>query len=131
MHFTLSTKIPATPETIYQCWLQSEGHAAMTGVNAVISDKEGGTFSVYSGYITGMNVELAPNKKIVQQWRTTEFKDTDKDSLIEITLVSLGNETLLTLVHNNIPDGSPDYAQGWEDYYFVPMRVYFSGISHS
>ncbi len=125
IHFTLAAKIPATPETVYHSWLHSEGHAAMTGVNAVISNKIGDTFSVYSDYIMGINVELIPNKRIVQKWRTTEFKDTDEDSTIEITLTPIGDETLLTLVHSHIPDGNTDYAAVWEDYYFVPMRVYF------
>ena len=127
IQFTISTKIPASSETLYYSWLHSEGHSAMTGVNANITDKEGDTFSVYSNYITGRNIELIPNRRIVQKWRTTEFKDTDEDSDIAITLTPVGDETLLTLVHSHIPEGSTDYAAGWEDYYFVPMRVYFAG----
>jgi activator of HSP90 ATPase len=126
IQFTITTKIPATPENLYNTWLNSEGHAAMTGVHASISDRVDDTFNVYSNYIVGRNLELIPNKKIVQTWRTTEFDDADEDSIINIILTPDGAETLLTLHHTNIPDGSPDYAASWEEYYFLPMRFYFS-----
>lgn len=124
--FTLTTKIPATPEKLYEAWLSSEGHAAMTGVNAIVSDQINGAFVVYNGYITGRNVKLIPNEKIIQTWRTTEFNNEDPDSNLELTLIRDDQETLLILTHSNIPDNSTtDYATSWEEYYFAPMKVYF------
>jgi activator of HSP90 ATPase len=35
--------------------------------------------------------------------------------------------TRLTLKHSRIPDGQGEvYRQGWEDYYFQPMKIFFS-----
>src|SRR5208282_6506071 len=37
---------------------------------AEISREVGGTFTLFGGYITGRQVELVPNERIVQAWRT-------------------------------------------------------------
>jgi uncharacterized protein YndB with AHSA1/START domain len=35
-----------------------------------IGREEGGAFTLFGGYITGRHVELVPNQRIVQAWRT-------------------------------------------------------------
>src|SRR6202043_1273641 len=37
---------------------------------AEISREVGGAFALYGGYITGRHVELVPNMRVVQAWRT-------------------------------------------------------------
>jgi activator of HSP90 ATPase len=123
--FELSELIPATPDEIYDAWLSSEGHSKMTGGAAEVSNSVGGGFEVWDGYIQGKNVELIPTSRIVQEWRTTEFEDSDEDSLLEIVLASSGEGTLITIRHSNLPDHGMQYKQGWIDAYFVPMKAYF------
>jgi activator of HSP90 ATPase len=37
------------------------------------------------------------------------------------------NGTKITLTHTNLPEGQGEsYKQGWDDFYFTPMRAYFS-----
>ena len=84
MEFTLKTKIKATAKEIYTAWLNSEGHTKMTGGEAVVSDKVGDTFTAWDGYIEGTNIELEPYRRILQSWRTLEFKENESDSQIEI-----------------------------------------------
>ncbi len=125
--FTMSATFPVPPEKLYQAWLSSKEHSAFTGSPAVTSAKKGGKFSAWDGYISGETVELKKNSKIIQRWRTTEFSDEDPDSLIEITLVKTKDGTKLTLAHSEIPKGqAAEYKKGWEDFYFAPMRDYFS-----
>ena len=65
--------------------------------------------------------------RIVQAWRTSEFSDDSPDSQVEIQLEKATDGTKVTLIHTGIPDGQGDgYRQGWEDFYFTPMRAYFS-----
>lgn len=98
----------------------------MTGASATGAAEVGAKFSAWDGYIYGKNINLVPNRKIVQLWRTTEFKETDEDSILETELkVSSGDSCDLTLKHSNIPGNQPDYKQGWIDYYFKPMQEYF------
>lgn len=125
--FTILASIPATPEQIYAAWLSSEGHSQMTGSQAEVQAGTGGAFTAWDGYIWGKTLETEPNRRIVQAWRTNEFPENSPDSRVEILLVETGKGTEITLVHTNIPDGQAEgYKEGWEDFYFTPMRAFFS-----
>lgn len=125
--FTLTATIPATPEEIYDAWLDAGTHAAMTGGEVTRASTEiGGTFDAWGGYIAGTNIALEPGRRIVQAWRTTRFTDDDPDSRIEVILEPVDGGTALTLNHSNVPDGHDGYRDGgWENNYFRPMRAYF------
>ncbi len=126
--FEVSDIIPATPEQIYDAWLSSDAHSAMTGGEAVVDPSPGGTFEAWDGYITGRNLELERPRRILQSWRTSEFADADPDSTIEVLLEADGSGTLLTLRHSGVPDGHTSYEDpGWQTQYFDPMKAYFAG----
>jgi len=125
LEFEISTVIPAKPAEVYKAWLDSKGHAKMTGSQAKVSDKVGGAFEAWDGYINGTNLELKPGKKIVQSWRTSEFSDSEEDSRLEITLAPTKGGTRLTLRHSNLPAHGEQYRQGWVDSYFDPMKEFF------
>ncbi len=126
--FVLKETLESEPSTIYQAWLDGELHSQMTGGEAHCSNKIGGSFSAWDGYITGKNIELVEDKKIVQTWRTTEFEEEDEDSILNIELTRTSNgATEITLTHTNIPEGQTQYEQGWIDHYFSPMRDFFNG----
>lgn len=126
MEFTLKAKIEATAEQIYSAWLSSEGHTSMTGGKATTSDKIGESFTAWDGYIEGRNIELEPNKRILQSWRTSQFEADEEDSQIEVLLNEAGGHTELTLNHTNVPDSGAHYIKGWSEHYFQPMKAYFS-----
>jgi len=126
MEFILKTTFNTTVKTIYNAWLSSEQHSEMTGGAATISAKVGDNFSAWDGYISGQNINLELNKRIVQSWRTSQFDDSELDSQIEIQLDEINGKTELTLIHSNLPESGEHYKQGWEDHYFEPMRNYFS-----
>jgi uncharacterized protein YndB with AHSA1/START domain len=125
--YTLVTTIPASPQEIYDAWLDSLAHSEMTQAPASMSDEIGAEISAWDGYITGRNLELTPGERIAQSWRTEEFEDDHEDSIVTLTLEEIGDGTLLTLVHSNVPDGQTSYELGgWEDHYFEPMKGYFA-----
>jgi activator of HSP90 ATPase len=124
--FALTVTINAKADKIYEAYLSSEGHTAITGSPARVDGTVDGDFSAWDGYIQGMFLELEKNKKIVQAWRTSEFPSEAEDSIVEILLEESHGKTKLTLKHSNIPEGqAEDYKTGWEDFYFKPMREYF------
>lgn len=125
MEFEISATIPAKPDEVYKAWLDSKSHSKMTGSKAKVSDKIGGGFTAWDGYISGTNLELKPGKKIVQSWRTSEFAGSEEDSRLEITLAPAQGGTKLTLRHSNLPAHGEQYRQGWVDSYFEPMKEYF------
>jgi uncharacterized protein YndB with AHSA1/START domain len=125
--FTVSATVPATPQAIYDAWLDGKQHGAMNGGGpATASKRVGGAFTAHDGYIGGKNLELEPGKRIVQAWRTTQFTDRDPDSQIEVTLKRVAGGTKVTLRHSNVPDGHDGYKSGWKTHYFEPMKKYFS-----
>ena len=125
MTFELTTFISASPKEVYSSWLNGDQHAAMTGAPATGKPEIGAEFTAWDGYISGKNKELVQDEKIVQSWRTTEFKDDDDDSILEVHLKPADGGCELTLIHSRIPENQPDYEQGWSDNYFDPMKEYF------
>jgi uncharacterized protein YndB with AHSA1/START domain len=124
--FTISVVLHASPKRIYEAWMSSAEHGAFTGDTAEIEDRVGGAHSAFSGYITGRTLELVPNKRIVQSWRTTEFPEGSPDSRLELTLEAVKGGARLTLHHSQLPDGQgPKYEEGWKENYFQPMQAYF------
>ncbi|NTV37330.1 MAG: hypothetical protein HGA53_10290 [Anaerolineaceae bacterium] len=123
----VSVMLTATADEIYRGWLDSKIHSEFTGSAAEVDPAVGGSFTAWEGYIRGKNLILEPAKRIVQSWRTSDFAESDPDSMIEITFQPGHDGTLLLLKHTEIPDGqAAQYEEGWQDFYFDPMQVYFS-----
>lgn len=123
--FTVNAIIAAKPDVVYNGWLDSKVHSEMTGGRANVSNKAGEGFQAWDDYISGTNLELTAGKRIYQKWRTSEFEDSDEDSLLEILFESDPQGTLITLNHSNLPAHGMQYKQGWIDAYFQPMQDYF------
>jgi uncharacterized protein YndB with AHSA1/START domain len=125
--FTLSDIIPASPEAIYDAWLDSRGHSAMTGGKATASAEVGGAFTAWDGSISGRNVQLIPGTRIVQSWRTTQFPPGHQDSTITVLLAAAPGGTRVSITHASVPDDHKGYEDGgWQDHYFTPMKAYFA-----
>jgi activator of HSP90 ATPase len=125
--FKLSCTLPASSEAVYDAWLDSAAHTAMTGGEAKIVKRVGGAHSAWDGCITGKTVELNPGKRIVQSWRTNRCGD-DPDSTINVELSPTKTGTLLRLTHSGVPEGHlSDENRGWQDNYFAPMKAHFAG----
>ena len=72
--------VNASPHEIYEILMDSEKHSKLVGSKCDISRQVGGKFSIYDGYIDGINIELVQDKKIVQDWRGEEecYEDFDQ-----------------------------------------------------
>jgi uncharacterized protein YndB with AHSA1/START domain len=126
-HFEITTILPAPPEAVFRAWLDGAIVAEFTGSPAHGDDLPGSPFTAWDGYISGKNLEIVPPQRILQDWRTTEFPEGAPASRLEITLEAHPEGTLLRLAHSEIPEGQgEDYRTGWEDFYFTPLRLYFS-----
>ena len=125
MEFEISDLFPVPPQVVYDPWLDSEGHAAITGSPATASADVGGEFTAHGVYINGKTLELIPGKLIRQSWRTQQFADSDPDSELKITLEAEGTGTRLTLKHTNLTGDGSHYKTGWVEHYFEPMKAHF------
>ena len=122
----MTVLLPASPDEVYNAWLDPTQHGEFTGSPAEVEAVVGGAHSAWDGYITGKIVELEPGKRIVQSWRTTEFPVEAGDSRLALTLTAVDGGTELLLEHLDIPEGQGHaYEQGWVEYYFEPMKKHF------
>ncbi|MDJ0322413.1 SRPBCC domain-containing protein [Cryobacterium sp. PH31-AA6] len=126
-NFEVSAIVPASPEQVYETWLSSSGHTAMTGADASVDPRVGGNYDAWDGYITGRTIALDPGRRIVQSWRTADFTEEDLDSEIDVLFEAVDEGTRVTINHSDVPALQRGYEEGgWEDSYFVPMREYFA-----
>lgn len=130
---TLTQKIVfknASPETLYEMFLNAKHHAAITGGGTTkIIAKEGEQFSVYDGYITGKNLQLVRGKLIVQSWFGSDWNANEPDSTFILLFEQKGKDTLLNMIHANIPDEFAEgIKKGWTDFYWKPWKKYLSSI---
>lgn len=125
--FTVSDVVPASPQAVYDAWLDAGGHSKMTGAPATASREVGGRFTAWDNYISGENLVLEPGRRIVQSWRTSAFTEDQESSEIEVLLESVEGGTRITLHHRNVPVDHTGYEDGgWQDNYFEPMKAYFA-----
>lgn len=123
----VTATIPVAPTTLYFAWLNSDQHSAMTGGKAKIEPDVGTKFTAGDGYISGKLMTLDLGRRIIMSWRTTEFPRDAADSRVELHLEALGENTRVTILHTEIPEGQGErYRAGWAEHYFDPMRRYFS-----
>ncbi len=103
--------------------MDSRKHARFSGDTASISRKVGGKIMAYGGYITGMNVELVQDKKIVQTWRAADWPE-GHESRVTFSFKPTEGGTRLTFTHTGVPDGQYEsIKQGWIENYWVPMKA--------
>jgi activator of HSP90 ATPase len=113
----------ATPHAVYEILMDSKKHAQFTGAEAKISRREGGQFTIYGGEISGENLELAPDQKIVQSWRYSDWP-AGVYSKVTFALEPVEKGTRLTFTQSGVPDDKyAEIKQGWQDYYWEPMKA--------
>ena len=123
---TVNAYLEASPEEVFNSWMDSNRHSEFTGDTAVIHHSVGGNFSMFTGYITGKTNELAYPSKIVQSWRTSEFPEDAPDSLLVLSFQPEGSGCRIIIDHSGVPRGDEEkYRTGWVDYYLHPLQQYF------
>jgi activator of HSP90 ATPase len=121
------TFVPATPDEVYDAFMDAKKHSAFTGSKATSDPKVGGKFTAWDGYISGKNIELERGKKILQEWSTTDWPDTSPPSKLELTFKNTKGGTEISMIHSNVPpEQADDLAEGWVEFYWKPLEEYFT-----
>lgn len=117
-------KIKGTPHEIYEVFMDTKKHSKLTESKAKVSREIGGSFSIFEGALSGKNVELIQDKKIVQTWRG-DGENWPKGYYSTITLIFEPDDkgTLIKFTHIDIPEASYESVkEGWETYYWEPLK---------
>jgi len=105
--------------------LDSKQFAAFSHESADIHGEPGGTFSIFGARILGCNVELVPNQRIVQAWRSAGW-DPGTYSIVRFDLKEQGTQTRVLLDHTGFPVGDYDSLySGWKSHYWDRLQLFF------
>jgi activator of HSP90 ATPase len=104
--------------------LDTKKFTAFSGRKVEIDRDAGGAFSLFEGHIVGRNVELVPNKRIVQAWRVVTWPE-GVYSIARFELEAKGDGTHLVFDHIGFPEGMKDHlAEGWQTNYWSLLQKY-------
>jgi len=119
-NFNYNLEINATQEEVFTALTNPFQIALWTGYPAVMDDKVGTEFSLWEGDISGRNLEVVKDYKIVQEW---DFGETEKPSIVTLILKKTGKNTRLQVDHQNIPEEAyEEIVEGWKEYYLEAMQ---------
>jgi activator of HSP90 ATPase len=86
-----------------------------------ISPRVGGAFALFGGYISGLQVELVRDQRIVQVWRAASWPAGDY-SIASFLLTDESSGTRLVLDHRGFPVAEAAHlAAGWHANYWEPL----------
>lgn len=118
----LTYTIKSSVESVWQALVDAHEIEGWGAGPAEMSDKEGMKFKLWGGDIHGTNIEVIPGEKLVQDWYGGDWPAPSK---VTITLMQEDHDCHIELLHENIPDADfDDIKQGWDEYYFGPLKAY-------
>lgn len=121
-HIHQEVILAAAPAAIYRALLDSAEFSKLTGAKATIEPREGGAFTCFDGYIFGRQLELVPDRRIVQAWRTQRWPEGDW-STIRFELQAVDRGTKLVFDQHGAPEGDvPSLSAGWHKHYWEPLK---------
>lgn len=115
---------PAPPARIYAILLDARQFAAFTKDKAEVRPEAGAPFKLFGGRIEGRNVELVPDRRIVQAWRPS-YWPAGVYSIARMELTARGEGTRLVLDHAGFTEDKwQGFEEGWPKMYWEPLRKY-------
>ncbi len=120
-----SVQFNASPDSLFDAYLDSRKHSAIVGSKVSISKVVGGRFTAFNGMLSGKNLLIVPKKLVMQSWRSRTWKITDHDSILILMFSKAGRGARVDLVHVNVPKHDlQGVTRGWRRYYWKPWLEY-------
>jgi len=89
-----------------------------------INRELGGAFALFGGYITGRQIELVANERIVQAWRAGSWAP-GIYSIAKFELIEQDSSTKIAFDHTGFPRGTGEHlAAGWKANYWEPLAKF-------
>ena len=117
--------IKSNIENVFKALTISEKFSELSGLPAEINPEDGGRFSSFGGMISGISIEVIPNKRLVQAWRAGNWSE-GVYSIVKFEFEKISeSETKIIFDHTGFPPEHKDHlAQGWHERYWEPMQKY-------
>jgi activator of HSP90 ATPase len=121
------------PPVLYETLLDTNRIRGCTASDATMSREVGGAFSMFSGAVSGENVELRPFSEatgdalIKWKWRFSTWQP-EHYSTVTITLTDKDGNTKLELVQTGVPEEERERTEkGWKGMLFDRMKAMLGG----
>jgi activator of HSP90 ATPase len=96
------------------------------GTVTEIGKEPGQTFSLFGGYISGRQIELVPDERIVQAWRVATWSP-GVYSIAKFEFADDGHGSKIVFDHSGFPKGQGEHlAAGWKANYWEPLEKYLA-----
>jgi activator of HSP90 ATPase len=120
-----SVQFKASPDSLFDAYLDSRKHAAIVGSKVLISKTAGKRFTAFNGMLSGKNLLIVRKKLVIQSWRSHKWKKMDPDSILILMFSKAERGARIDLVHMNVPDHDlQGVTRGWHRYYWKPWLEY-------
>ena len=120
MDFQYELEILADPEEVFTALTNPFQIELWSGYPADMKAEAGYVFSLWEGDITGVNLEVVPNRLLVQEWF---FGEREESSIVRIALKKEKTNTVVSLQHTHIPEEVYDeITEGWREYYLGSIK---------
>lgn len=114
-----------TVSVLYNLYMDAKQHSLVTGAPAKIQKKEGAKFSAYGDYCFGKNLQLIPDKLIVQSWVANDWNTDEPESTFILLIEQKGNDAEVYMTHANVPESQyKSLKQGWNEFYWNPWKQF-------
>ena len=121
------------PPVLYETLLDTNRIRGCTASDATMSREVGGAFSMFSGAVSGENVELRPFSEatgdalIKWKWRFSTWQP-EHYSTVTITLTDKDGNTKLELVQTGVPEEERERTEkGWKGMLLDRMKAMLGG----
>lgn len=109
-----------TAAELFDIFLDPKKHSAIHGgAETKISKKEGDSFSLLNGNLTGKNLLVVPDKMIVQTWKGNVWKADDPVSILTLLFSDTKNGAQIEMVHAFTPT---QFTELWNEVYWLPIK---------
>lgn len=120
MNFNYTIDITADPEEVFTALTNPFQIEIWSGYPAEMKAEEGFVFSLWEGDICGVNLEVKPNRLLVQEWF---FGEIAEPSIVTLKLKKVDGATRVELEHTNIPEEVfEEIVEGWKEYYLGSIK---------
>jgi len=115
-----------TPARLYEVLLDAKQFSAFTKDTAEVQPQPGAAFKLFGGRIEGRNVELIPNRRIVQAWRPASWP-AGVYSIVRFELAARDSGTRIVLDHTGFSEDKWEgLNEGWPLMYWEPLHKYLN-----
>lgn len=115
-------RVAASPQTVFAYFTDPAKMVQWMGTEATLDPRPGGVCRVNpsgAAAMLGEFVEVDPPRRLVFTWgwETEIYATPPQSTVVEVTLIPDGADTVVRLVHTRLrPGAAPFHRAGWEHY---------------